>query len=124
MTAGSMLDLVEVGCTIYALDLNEQTDAEARQVKGGVVLAIETALDVDTGEVQRRFITATPWRRAVRFDSLAADQVAQVELPNAAAIRSLIRSMARVVADSKRLFTTDEARCVDGQGLLMRALNP
>jgi hypothetical protein len=115
-------DLVELGCCVYALDLNTQTDADANQVQGGIVFAIESHVDPDTGEVERRFITATPWRGQVRFDVVLADEVKQIELPNSAMIRSLIRQAGKVVAQSKRAMGTDVARCVSLQQTLMGIL--
>lgn len=115
-------DLVELGCYVGALDLNSGTDADANQVQGGIVFAIESHADPDTGEVQRRFITATPWRGQVRFDVLLASEVKQVELPNSAMIRSLIRQAAKVVGQSKRAMGTDVARCITLQQTLMEIL--
>lgn len=122
MTAVLDAELVEVGCSVFALDLNEDTDADVRHIRGGVVIAIETAVDADTGEVQRRFITATPWQGRIRWDSLLASELGQVAPPNTSVIRSLIRSMATVVARSKRTVTTDEARCITAQAALMEVL--
>lgn len=117
-------DLIDVGCTVWALDLNVDVDLDVdhRQVQGGIVVAIETAADPDTGELQRRFVTATPWQGRVRWDSLLASQVAQIAPPNTAAIRSLIRACAGVVAKSKRVMATDEARCIAAQYRLMETL--
>lgn len=115
-------DLVELGCYVSSLDLNTDTDADADQVRGGIVISIESHSDPETGEVQRRFITATPWRRDVRFDVVLADEVKQIELPNAAMIRSLIRQAGKVVAQSKRAMGTDVARCITLQQTLMGIL--
>lgn len=115
------VELIEIGCSIYALHA-DQTDADMRLVKGGVVVAVETAADRDTGEIERRFVTATPWRGQVRFDALVAGEVAQAEPPNVASLRALIRTAARVVADSKRTFTTDESRCIALQHNLMEVM--
>lgn len=121
MTVRTDTELVEVGMSIWPVDF-DVTDLEASQVKGGTVVAIETDVDRDTGEVQRRFVCASPWRRTIRFDVITADQVKTVEPMNVAAVRTLIRSAARVVAESKRIFTTDEARCVRLQSELMEVL--
>lgn len=118
----SGLELVEVGCHVYALDLNSDTDADAVDVRGGIVVAIETAVDQDTGEVMRRFVTATPWRGRVRWDALRADEVAEVSPANTAFIRSLIRALAKVVAGSKRTLATDEAKAITAQAVLMEVL--
>lgn len=121
MTVRADAQLVEIGMKVWALDL-ERNDLDARDIKGGVVIAIETNVDTDTGEIERRFICAEPWRGAVRFDAINASDVATVEPMNVAGVRNLIRAAARVVASSKRIFTTDEARCVDLQRNLMEAL--
>jgi hypothetical protein len=110
-------DLVELGCYVGALDLNSDTDADGDSVRGGIVFAIESHADPETGEVQRRFITATPWRREVRFNSLLASEVKQIEL-----IRSLIRQAGKVVAQSKRAMGSDVARCITLQQTLMEIL--
>ncbi|MCU1488320.1 MAG: hypothetical protein JWN67_5066 [Actinomycetia bacterium] len=116
------LALVDIGATVYALDLNEDTDADTSQVKGGIVISIETGTDAESGETMRRFVTATPWHGQVRFDSLLAIEVRQVEVPNAGHIRSLIRAMAKVVATSKRSFTSNETKCIGAMGRLVEAL--
>lgn len=113
------VDLIEIGCSVYALD-SDQTDADMRNVKGGVVVAIETGAN-DDGELQRRFITATSWRRDIRFDTLLAEHVAQADPPNTATIRGLIRTAAGVVAGAKRVGSA-EARCIQLQHDLMVAL--
>lgn len=115
------VDLIEIGCSVFALDLNTQTDADARDVKGGVVVSIETGTNPTTGEIQRRFITATPWRREIRFDSLLADHVVQAEPPNSASIWTLIRTAAGVVANAKKRGS-DTARCIALQHHLMEVL--
>lgn len=117
------LALIEPGCTVYALDLNDDTDVDTQHVKGGTVYSIESERDSETGEVQRRFMTATPWRGGVRFSTVRADEVRQVEMVNASAVRTVIRLAAKVVATSKgSTFTSFERRCVDVQQLLMKAL--
>lgn len=122
MTVRADTQLVEIGMKVWALPVAELLDVDVNAVKGGTVVAIETDVDPDTAEVQRRFITAAVWRGGVRFDSLVADDVAQVEPMNVAGIRTLIRAAAKVVANSKRVFTTDEARCIDLQRNLMEAM--
>lgn len=117
------LALVEPGCTVFALDLNDDTDADAGNVKGGTVYAIETQRDPETGETQRRFHTATPWRGEIRFDTVLAERVRQVELVNAAAARTVIRQAAKVIATSKgATFTSFERRCATVIVELMKAL--
>lgn len=113
------VDLIEIGCSVYALS-SDQTDADMRQVKGGTVVAIETGAN-DDGETQRRFITATTWRREIRFDSLLAEHVVQADPPNTAAMWQLIRTAAGVVKDSKKRGS-DTARCIALQHQLMEVL--
>lgn len=119
---GTETALIEIGMSVWALN-SDDTDADMRSVQGGTVVSIETDTDRDTGEIQRRFVTATPWRGAVRFDFVNAGQVAQVAPMNVAAVRALIRTAAGVVAKAKRVFTTDEARCIALQHELMRILS-
>lgn len=114
------VELIEVGCSVWAHEI-EKTDAETRQIRGGTVIQISTHVDAETGEVSRKFHTATPWRGGVRFDELAAGDVEQVEPPNAAWIRSLMRSAAAVVQKSKRT-SSDVARCIALQAQLMEVL--
>lgn len=121
MTHPAEVALVEVGCYVWVLDL-DRTDADANAVKGGVVYAIETDVDTETGEVQRRFMCATQWRGAIRFDVVLADEVRTVDRAQANIIRNLIRAAAGVVAKSKRIFATDEARCIALQHELLKVL--
>lgn len=114
------LALVEIGCSVFALDLNE-TDVRSQDVKGGTVIAIETDVDPETGETQRRFVTATPWRGDVRFDVVLASECRQVAPPNASFIRSLVRALAKAVASSKR-FGTHQVRCMGAATRLMEVL--
>jgi hypothetical protein len=115
------VDLVEIGMTVWALNA-DSTDADMRSVKGGIVVAVDQHVDSETGEITRTFTTATPWRGAVRFDFVADKDVAQVEPLNVAAVRNLIRTAGGVVAKTKRIFTTDEAKCVTLQHELLRVL--
>lgn len=116
------LALVDIGTTVYALDLNEDTDVNAAQVKGGTVIAIETGLDEASGEYVRRFVTAKPWGgRTVYFDTLLASDVRQVAMPNGAVIKSLIRCMGLVVAGSKQM-SSDQVKCVGAMNRLMEVL--
>jgi hypothetical protein len=114
------VDLVELGCTVFALNLDGQTDADAPSVLGGIVVQIDAGPN-GAGEVERIFTTATPWRRAIRFDVLHASDVRQTLPPNTAAIRGLLQLAARVVADTKRIGT-DQARCIRLQADLMEIL--
>lgn len=114
------VDLIELGCSVFGLS-SDDTDADMTAVKGGVVVAIATGTNPTTGEQQRKFITATPWQRRIRFDELLADHVRQADPPNTASIRALIRTAAGVVAQSKRVGS-DEARCIHLQHDLMEAL--
>lgn len=115
------LDLVEIGCSVWAHD-PEKTDADTRDIRGGVVVAIGTGTSRKTGETGLRlFTTATPWRDTVRFAEIVADDVEQAEPPNVAAIRRLIRHAAGVVTKSKRAGS-DVARCVALQAQLMEVL--
>jgi hypothetical protein len=115
------VEQVEIGCYVWALDLN-QIDADASQVKGGVVVAIETAPKSDgTGEAQRRFITATQFRGDVVFEALLAENVRQVALPNSAAMWGLIRAAAAAVAKSKKRGSST-ARCIALQHQLLEVL--
>lgn len=114
------VELIELGCTVYGLS-SDDTDADMNAVKGGVVVAIATGTNRETGEQQRKFITATPWQRRVRFDELLADHVRQADPPNTASIRSLIRTAAGVVAQAKQIGS-DTARCIQLQHDLMEAL--
>jgi hypothetical protein len=116
------LALVDVGCSVWALNLEADTDAEASEIKGGVVFAVETAADPETGELQRRFITATPWRRQIRFDVVLADEVRQVAAPNTSVMKSLLRRAASVVAESGKRMSTDVTRCITLQQKLMEVL--
>lgn len=113
------VDLIEIGCTVFALN-SDRTDADMRAVKGGTVVAIATGATSD-GELQRKFITATPWRNEIRFDELLAEHVDQADPPNTAAMRTLIRTAAAVVAKAKRVGSA-EARCIQLQHDLMEAL--
>jgi hypothetical protein len=113
-------DLVEVGMSVLALDLNDDTDADLADVRGGVVVAIETAVDPDTGELQCRFVTAKQWRRQIRWSALRADEVRQVVPFDSAAVRRLIRAMARTVAEGKGVILTDDRRLVDAMAVLAR----
>lgn len=112
------VDLIEIGCQVWTLDLNQQTDADTDQVKGGTVVDIATDIDEETGEIDRRFITATPWQRRIRFDTVNANEVRQAGPPNMASIRNLIRISAGLVADSKRIGT-DQARLIALQQKLL-----
>lgn len=116
MTVGmGETSLVALGAKVWALDL-EQTDADASAVKGGIVISIETDVDPDTGEVQRRFVCAEPWQRNIRIDIVNADDVKTVEPMNVAAVRRLIRTAARLVGESKRaVIDSSEARLIDLQ---------
>lgn len=114
--------LIEPGCTVWALNLEWDTDADADQVKGGVVFSIESELDEETGEVQRRFITATPWRGRIRFDVVGAGEVRQVMAPNPASMRTLLRKAGEIVGRSGKRMSTDVARCVTLQAKLMEVL--
>lgn len=120
--ASGEADLVELGMSVWALSA-DATDADMRQVKGGTVVAIETDVDAETGELQRRFVTATAWRGAIRFDVLTADEVAQLSPMNVAVVRGLIRVAAAAVAKPKRsTISSDEARCIDLQYRLKEIL--
>lgn len=114
------IDLVEIGMAVWAMNADD-TDADMRSVKGGTVVSIDTAVN-DDGERVRTFTTATPWQRRVRFDHVESHEVRQVLPMNVAAVRALIRTAAGVVANAKRVFTTDEARCITLQHELMRVL--
>lgn len=115
------LRLVDVGALVFSLNLEDDTDADFDQVQGGTVIEVTTSVTAD-GEVQRRFLTATAWRGRIRFDVIDAENVRQIELPNAAVIRSLIRAMARQVGSSRRQVTTNEATLIKAQSTLMGVL--
>lgn len=121
MTVREEVQLVEPGMSVWAMNADD-TDADMRQARGGTVFSIESHVDTETGEVQRRFVTATAWQRRVRFDVVTADQVAQVAPMNVTAVRGLIRTAAAVVSSSKRALSTDEARCIDLQFRLKEIL--
>jgi hypothetical protein len=116
----SDLELVEPGCCVYTSE--PDGDLLDHQIRGGIVVWIETGFDKDSGELWRRFVTASPSGRGIRWEHLDAAQVRQIMGPNSASIRGLIRKMATVVALSKSTFSTDEARCINGQVTLMKAL--
>lgn len=110
-------DLVEIGMTVVALDL-EDTDADLADVRGGVVIAIETTADPDTGEIQRRFVTAKQWRSEVRWSSLRGDEVRDVLPFDSSAVRRLVRAMAKKVADGKGVLLTDDLQLIDAMRVL------
>lgn len=115
------LELVDLGCTVFALHLDEDTDADAVRVRGGQVLYIGTHQDHETGELERLFMTARVDGRRVRFDSIRASEVRQITAPNPAVLKSLLQAMGRVVADTR--MSTDVQKCADGIGQITQILN-
>lgn len=115
------LDLIEIGCSVYAHRVDVTDTPDTRSIRGGVVVAIASGVNRTTGEIERKFITATPWRREVLFEEVLASEVAQVEPPSVASMRNLIRQAAGVVAAAKRVGSS-EARCIQLQHDLMEAL--
>lgn len=114
-------DLVEIGMTVLALNLETDTDADLADVRGGVVVAIETAVDDETGEVMRRFVTAKQWRREIRWSALRADQLRDVLPYDSSAVRRLVRAMAKKVADSKGVLVSDDLKLIDAMHVLAHA---
>lgn len=117
---GSTVDVeaVQIGMTVLALDLENDTDADLVDVRGGIVVSIDTAPDPETGEVRRYFTTAKHWRREVRWSRLAADEVRDVLPFTSSDVRRLIRVMARQVADRKSVLDTDDCRLIDAMAIL------
>lgn len=114
-------DLVEIGMTVLALNLENDTDADLADVRGGVVVGVDTAIDADTGEVMRHFVTAKQWRRQIRWSSLNANEVRDVLPYDSAEIRRLIRAMARDVAAGKGVLLSDDLQLIDAMHVLARA---
>lgn len=114
-------DLVEIGMTVIALNLEQDTDADLADVRGGIVVAIDTDRNPDTGEIQRRFITAKQWRRQIRWSSLNADDVRDVLPYDSSAVRRLVRAMARDVADRKSVMTSDDLQLIEAMAVLSHA---
>jgi hypothetical protein len=106
-------DYVEVGMTVLALDLEGDTDADLQDVRGGVVVAIDTHVDPDSGEISRAFICAKQWRRQIRWSTLTAADVRDVLPFDAAAVRRLIKALARDIADTKGVLLTNERKAID-----------
>jgi hypothetical protein len=106
-------DYVEVGMTVLALDLEGDTDADLQDVRGGVVVAIDTHVDPDSGEINRSFICAKQWRRQIRWSTLTAADVRDVLPFDAAAVRRLIKALARDIADTKGVLLTNERKAID-----------
>lgn len=117
------VELVEPGMQVLALDLNDDTDAEMIDVRGGVVVAIGSDPDPETGEVQRRFIVAKRGRhQQVRWASLRADEVRQVLPYDSSAVRKLVCAMAGIVAEHKgRPFTDEHRKLIDAMAALAPA---
>lgn len=119
--SGVALDVeqVAVGMNVRALDVNEDTDADVRQVRGGIVVRVETDVDQDTGEVTRRFVCAKQWSpKEIRWASLRADEVREVMPFSSADARRLVRAMATVVASRKGLLDTRDHELIDAMAAL------
>jgi hypothetical protein len=117
--SGTAVDVeqVAVGMTVLALDLEEDTTADLQDVRGGVVVAIDTHLDADTGEITRAFICAKQWRRQIRWSTLTAADVRDVLPFDSSGVRRLIKAMARTVAEAKSLLS-DERRLIEAMNTL------
>lgn len=114
-------ELVEVGQQVIALDLmNDETDADLGDVRGGVVVAIESEVDRETGEVQRRFVCCKQYRRRIVWSTLTAKDVRQVLPFDSAAVRKLIRAMAADLGGRKGPMVTDDHRTIDAMQRLAR----
>jgi hypothetical protein len=107
------VEVVEPGMSVLALDLDEDTDADLQDVRGGVVIAVDTHRDVETDEIQRVFLCAKQWRREVRFSALLAGDVRDVLPFDSAAVRRLRRAMNRVAAEAKGPTLDAERRLLD-----------
>lgn len=125
----SLLDtkLVAIGCALWDFPPEADPDRAARGL-GGIVVAIESDRDDETGEIRRRFITAKQVGRdsrnqlGIRFDVIAETEVEMVALMNSASVRALMRRMGQVIAESKGIFVTDHHRCIAALGALEAAL--
>jgi hypothetical protein len=117
---GTTLDVeqVAIGMTVLALDLEADTHADLADVRGGVVVAIDTTVDPDTGEIQRAFTTAKQWRREIRWAQIRADEIRDVLPYSSSTVRNLVRAMARHIAESKGVLMTDDRRCVTAMATL------
>jgi hypothetical protein len=123
--SGTAVDVeaVAVGMSVLALDLEGDTDADLADVRGGVVIAVDTHVDPDTGEIQRVFLCAKQWRREVRFSRLTAAEVRDVLPFNSRTVWGLVKAMARVVAEAKGTTPdTSVSRCIDAQARLLEVL--
>lgn len=116
-------EIVAVGMQVRVLDLNANPDLDATDVRGGVVVAIDTAYDPDTGERQRLFVTAKRLPRGtVRWAALRANEVRQIDPYSSNEIRKLIAAMAGVIAANKGRVLTDEHRkLIDAMAVLAQA---
>ena len=112
------VELVEVGMTVF----DQPADVDPDQhINGGIVTAIETHVDANTGEVMRHFVCAEPYRGSVRFHTFTADQVRQVAPMQPANVRYLIRQLGLMVSRSKQVLT-DQAHAITAMHALMEVL--
>jgi hypothetical protein len=122
--SGTSVDVeaVAVGMTVLALDLEGDTDADLQDVRGGVVIAVDTHRDVDTGEIQRVFLTAKQWRREIRWAAIRADEVRQVLEFNSATVRRLVRAMGAHLGAGKGAFVTVDRQLIQAMHALREVI--
>jgi hypothetical protein len=118
-----LLRAVEVGQAVYhRLPVDDQPGVVRR---GGIVVAIDTDVDGETGEIGRAFITATtPGGTRVKFDRLAAGDVdlARSGPRNTSHVASLSRRIALVYGGHRGPITSEDYRLVETAYQLARAV--
>jgi hypothetical protein len=109
------LHLAEIGCAVW----ERQLEGAQYDPRGGTVVAIDTMLDGDTGELKRVFVCYDTPHGKLRRTVLPEDSVGSVEPPNNAFIRSLIRKAAEHVYRSKGPFDSGVIDAIDLQRRLV-----
>lgn len=113
------VDLVTVGCSVFDCEPDVDPDTP---ITGGIVWSIDSTVDRDTGEIVKAFATVEPWRDRVRFLTVAAADVRQWNRLNSAAVRSVVRRMARVIATGRGALDSTDLLMLDAMSRLVRAL--
>lgn len=107
-----LLREVDVGCTVWhRLPL----DPNFVDRRGGLVAAIDTHVDAETGEVSRLFRVISRWHGRLRFDQLRADEINPevLELPNPRLVANTSRMVAGEYAATKGQLTEGHLRLIE-----------
>lgn len=114
------LNEVTLGCSVWSAERRHDDDLPV----GGVVVAMESVPDAETGEVCKFFKTMDPYRRKGAVHSVRESEIdlGSIEGLDYSRVNRLIRRMAEDVAKGKGTLLPEHGQLVDWMHALLRGV--